>query len=103
MAATLTVENIFQQQDINVRKQLFNECLAHMDAAGQNRKNLHHYKDYKFPSPAGLHNQAALIFDSGYFHCLPCGNNYLMNVLPISFLMKKMIVKWYFGQRNRYK
>ena len=27
MAATLTVENIFQQQDINVRKQLFNEAL----------------------------------------------------------------------------
>ncbi len=49
MAATLTVENIFQQQDINVRKQLFNECLAHI------------------------------------------------------ILMKKMIVKWYFGQRNRYK
>ena len=36
MAATLTVENIFQQQDINVRKQLFNECLAHIISHEEN-------------------------------------------------------------------
>lgn len=29
MAATLMVENIFQQQDPALRKQLFNEHLAH--------------------------------------------------------------------------
>ena len=36
MAATLTIENIFQQQDINVRKQLFNECLAHIISHEEN-------------------------------------------------------------------
>lgn len=36
MAAILTVENVFQQQDINVRKQLFNECLAHIISDEEN-------------------------------------------------------------------
>lgn len=36
MAAILTVENVFQQQDINVRKQLFNECLAHVISDEEN-------------------------------------------------------------------